>query len=197
MNEIQPFVFPETSQPVRTAVVDGEPMLCHTDICKLLQHSNPSVAIRLVDEEDRRLVDLSESDIDALNRGVPGNGQTWFVNEAGFYSLAFASQAPGAKALRRWVAREVLPAIRRTGSYSPPAVSAPLSVNVTVTNALAELAHNEHVVPAAARVLAFARWRKPRRGIEAFVQLALDIRLPGLEGGPVEVRALPARDVPR
>lgn len=195
MTETLPFEFPETSQPVRTAVIDGEPMLCHVDICKLLQHSNPSVAIRLVDEEDRRLVDLSESDIDALNRGVPGNGRTWFVNEAGFYCLAFASQAPGAKALRRWVAHEVLPSIRRTGSYS---VAGSPSVQVQVAvNALAEVAHNEHVVPAAARILAFKRWRKPRKGIETGVQLAIDLNLLGMAAAAVEVRALPGRDAAR
>lgn len=120
MSEIQPFTFPTTGQAVRTLLVDGEPYLCHTDVCQLLQHSNPSVAIRLVDEDDRRLIDLAQSDIYALKRGVPGNGQTWFVNESGFYTLAFASRAAGAQQLRRWVTHEVLPSIRKTGSYSLP-----------------------------------------------------------------------------
>lgn len=178
MNQIQPFTFPGTGQALRTALVEGEPMICHADVCQLLQHSNPSIAIRLVDEDDKRLVDTR--DIDALNRDMPGNSQTWFVTEAGFYELAFASQAAGAKALRRWVTHEVLPSIRRTGSYSAPAAGTPLRVEVTV-NALAELAHNEHVVPAAARIMAFARWRKPRKGILAFVQLSIDLNLPGVE----------------
>ena len=116
--EIQPFTFPTTGQSVRTVMIDGEPMLCHADICRLLQHSNPSVAIRLVDEDDRRMIDTSETDIHALNRVVPGNARTWFVTESGFFALALASQAPGGKALRRWVTHEVIPALRKTGSYS-------------------------------------------------------------------------------
>jgi len=118
MTEIQPFTFPTTGQSVRTLLVDGEPMVCHVDVCTLLQHSNPSVAIQMVDADDRRLIDLSESDIHALKRGVPGNGRTWFLTESGFYTLALSSRAPGAHALRRWVTKEVIPAIRRTGSYS-------------------------------------------------------------------------------
>lgn len=79
-------------------------------------------------------------------------------------------------------------------------VSAGSTVPVTVqiaVNALAEIAHNEHVVPAAARILAFKRWRKPRKGIEAGVQLAIDLSLLGVDAAQFNVRALPARDVPR
>lgn len=196
--EIQPFVFPATGQKVRTAVVDGEPLVCHVDVCTLLQHSNPSVAIRLVDDEDKLLIDTRETDNDALKRPIPGNARTWFLTEAGFYTLALTSEAPGAKQLRRWITREVLPAIRKTGGYAAGgAVPAPVSISVTLTNALAELAHDEHVVPAAARILAFKRWRKPRKGMETAVQLALDIRWPGIDGGGVDVRALPPKDGPR
>ena len=120
MTDIQPFVFPSTGQKVRTAVVDGEPLVCHVDVCALLQHSNPSVAIRLVDDEDKLLIDTRETDNDALNRAIPGNARTWFLTEAGFYTLALASQAPGAKRLRRWITHEVLPALRKNGSYSIP-----------------------------------------------------------------------------
>lgn len=79
-------------------------------------------------------------------------------------------------------------------------VSAGSTVPVTVqiaVNALAEVAHNEHVVPAAARILAFKRWRKPRKGIETGVQLAIDLSLLGIDAARFDVRALPARDAAR
>lgn len=117
MSALTPFTFPDTGDSVRTLLADGEALVCHTDVCRLLRHSNPSVAIRLVDEDDRRLIDLSETDIHALKRDVPGNASTWFITESGFYTLALASNAPGAQRLRRWVTKEVLPSIRKTGSY--------------------------------------------------------------------------------
>lgn len=127
MSDMQPFTFPVTGQSVRTLLVDGEPMVCHVDVCQLLQHSNPSVAIQMVDEDDRCLIDLSESDIHALKRGIPGNARTWFLTESGFYTLALSSRAPGAHVLRRWITKEVIPSIRRTGSYSAPAFEIPTS----------------------------------------------------------------------
>ena len=63
-----------------------------------------------------------------------------------------------------------------------------VKIEMTI-NALAELAHREHVVPTAARILAFQRWRKPRRGIETFVQLTIDLNLPGSEGGTMTIAA--------
>jgi prophage antirepressor-like protein len=118
MTQIQPFTFPETGDSLRTLLADGEAFVCHADVCRLLQHSNPSVAIRLVDEDDKRLIDLSETDIPALKRDATGNARTWFLTESGFYTLALASNAPGAQRLRRWVTKEVIPSIRKTGFYA-------------------------------------------------------------------------------
>lgn len=136
---------------------------------------------------------------------TPGGEQrVLVVTEPGFYRALGQRQAariPDSRIRERverfqsWVYGDVLPSIRRAGSAA--AVPAPVSISVTLTNALAELAHDEHVVPAAARILAFKRWRKPRKGIETAVQLALDIRLPGIDGGQVDVRALPAKDAGR
>lgn len=44
----------------------------------------------------------------------------WFINESGLYNLIFRSNKPEAKTFRKWVTSEVLPAIRRTGSYGQP-----------------------------------------------------------------------------
>lgn len=141
MTEIMPFTFPATGQPVRTLLVDGEPMVCHVDVCQLLQHSNPSVAIQMVDEDDRRLIDLSESDIHALKRDVPGNARTWFLTESGFYTLALSSRAPGAHTLRRWITKEVIPSIRKTGSYS----AAPMTELEVARNYVAALQREQEL----------------------------------------------------
>lgn len=52
----------------------------------------------------------------------------------------------------------------------------------SIITALAELAYKEHVVPFAGRTLAFQRWRKPRKGVKAFVQLTIDLNLVGGDG---------------
>lgn len=59
----------------------------------------------------------------------------------------------------------------------------------SVLAALAELAYREHVVPFAGRTLAFQRWRKPRKGMKAFVQLTIDLNLTGADGGTVSITA--------
>jgi anti-repressor protein len=135
MNAIEVFQAPG-GQQIRTVIRDGEPLFCAADLCRGLQHSNPSVALNLVDDDDRIMLDARETDIPNLNR-APINPNIWFVTESGFFALALASQAPGAKAFRRWVTHEVLPAIRRTGSYS---VAPVYQLPQTFAEALRELA---------------------------------------------------------
>lgn len=116
MTDVEVFQFPATGQQIRMLIRNGEPLFCHADVCKGLQHSNPSVALRLVDEDDRVEIDVRETDIPTLNR-APINPMMWFLTESGFYTLAIASQAPGAKPFKRWITHDVLPAIRKTGRY--------------------------------------------------------------------------------
>lgn len=118
------FTFPETAQHVRSVMIDGEPVFHHGDVCKILQHSNPSVAARMLDDDESLMLDLRDipAGQTALNSSfsapMTGNSQARFVTEPGLYNLILSSKAPGAKGFRRWLTREVLPALRRTGSYS-------------------------------------------------------------------------------
>ena len=91
---------------------DGEPLFNVSDICTILQYANPWDAVsRHVDAWD--LVKR-----EAL---TPGGVQTVnFVREPGLWSLIFGSKTPAAKEVKRWVTAEVLPSIRKTGSYSMP-----------------------------------------------------------------------------
>lgn len=131
---------------------------------------------------------------------TPGGDQrVLVVTEAGFYRALGQRQLARIKDLRvrasvqrfqSWVYGDVLPSLRRTSAQvSTP----PLKIDVTVS-ALAELAHREHVVPAAGRILAFERWHKTPKGVRAFVQLTIELGIPGIEGDAAGVRALTAND---
>jgi prophage antirepressor-like protein len=130
---IQPFEFPATGQQVRVTGDPDNPLIHHGDACKILEHSNPSMAIKLVDEDERQMIDMRSVSAGqtALSNAYPtpatGNGQAWFLTEPGFYSLALRSRAPGARDFRRWITHDVIPSIRRTGRYEVPALSDPLA----------------------------------------------------------------------
>lgn len=119
MTALEAFNFPETGTPVRTVVLDGEPWFVGRDICEVLQVSNPSSSIALLDDDERGLHTMDS----------PSGQQEYVViSESGMYSLILRSRRPAAKKFKRWVTHEVLPAIRKTGRYevlsaAPTAVS--------------------------------------------------------------------------
>ena len=94
---------------IRTVVLDGEPWFVGKDVATALGYKDTSDALKKhVDEEDK------------LTRRFADSGQIremYVINESGVYSLVFSSKLPTAKAFKRWVTSEVLPSIRRTGSY--------------------------------------------------------------------------------
>lgn len=192
MTEITPFTFPTTGQAVRTLIVDDSPWFVAADVCAALGHSNTSMALALVDEDDRWTLRRS----DTLSFAYPFDDlrvqSVNLVNESGLYTLILRSNVTGAREFKRWVTAEVLPSIRKTGGYSATERPAPLQATI---NRLAELAHDEHVVPVAGRILAFKRWRKPHKGIAAYVQLALDINAPAVGGAAANAKELPGKDV--
>jgi prophage antirepressor-like protein len=79
----------------------------------VLGYTNPNEAIQdHVDDEDK----LNSKTLSSL-----GQRGGWFVNESGMYSLILRSNKPEAKTFKRWITHEVLPSIRKTGSYTHPA----------------------------------------------------------------------------
>ena len=114
MNQLEIFKNREFGE-IRTVTVDGEPwfvMFVGKDVAGILGYTNTPKAVRdHVDEEDK----LTERIV------LSGqNREVICINESGLYSLILSSKMPGAKRFKRWVTSEVLPQIRRTGTYQKP-----------------------------------------------------------------------------
>lgn len=110
MNENVLQVFSYNGVEIRTVTIEGEPYFVGKDVAVVLGYKNPQEAIRdHVDEEDKGMSEML----------TPGGKQNMpVINESGVYSLIFTSRLPAAKEFKRWVTSEVLPAIRKTGSYN-------------------------------------------------------------------------------
>lgn len=110
MNELKQFNF-ENNQ-VRTLLINDDPWFVGKDVAEILEYQNGSRDInRHVDEEDKRKVMLFDGNQDK---------ETIIINESGLYSLILSSKMPNAKKFKHWVTSEVLPQIRKTGSYATP-----------------------------------------------------------------------------
>ena len=108
-NEIKIFENEEFGS-VRTLEINGEPYFVGKDVAEILGYANTSKAlIDHVDDEDK----LNNETLSSL-----GQRGGWLINESGLYSLILSSKLPTAKKFKRWVTSEILPAIRKTGSYS-------------------------------------------------------------------------------
>ena len=111
MSNMKIFENPEFGK-VRTIVINDEPWFVGKDVAEILGYSQPSVAIsKKVDDDDKGISKME----------TPGGEQnTIIVNESGLYSLILSSKLPTAKKFKHWVTSEVLPSIRKTGSYNLP-----------------------------------------------------------------------------
>lgn len=109
-DDIKIFSNPQFGEIRTLADEANEPLFCAADVCKVLGYTNPRKAVADHVSED----DVTKRDtIDNLGRTQTAS----FVNESGLYSLIFGSKLESAKAFKRWVTSEVLPAIRKTGGY--------------------------------------------------------------------------------
>ena len=78
------------------------------DVCSVLEHTNPTVALASLDEDERAKESLGRQ------------GETNIISESGLYALVLRSNKPNAKEFARWVRKEVLPSIRKSGMYGMP-----------------------------------------------------------------------------
>lgn len=88
---------------------NGEPWFVLTDVCKRLDISNAAAAAKRLDDDEKGV-----TNIDTLG----GRQSVNIINESGLYSLILTSRKEAAKRFKKWVTSEVLPTIRKTGSYS-------------------------------------------------------------------------------
>jgi len=94
---------------IRSLEIEGEPWFIGVDVAHILDYSNTyNALIRHVDEDDRATLSIQEL----------GTNSVTIINESGLYSLILSSKKEEAKKFKKWVTSEVLPSIRKTGSYS-------------------------------------------------------------------------------
>ncbi|MCW0509479.1 BRO-N domain-containing protein [Riemerella anatipestifer] len=94
---------------VRTKVRANEPWFCGKDLCEILEISDHKQALSRLDDDQRGWYET---------RTLGGKQKMIYVNESGLYELVFRSSKPEARKFRKWVTSEVLPAIRKYGTYS-------------------------------------------------------------------------------
>lgn len=111
MNDLQIFNNEEFGE-VRTVVLNSEPMFCLADVCKALDIKNATDVAKRIDDDERTRLNLGRQ------------GETNFVTESGLYAVILRSDKPNAKKFRKWITGEVLPSIRKTGSYGKPMTTA-------------------------------------------------------------------------
>jgi len=108
-NGLQVFTNDQFGQ-IRTINQNGEPWFVASDVCRALD-IDPTATRRLDDDEKNTM---------RLTQETAGNPNATVVNEPGLYSLVLGSRKPEAKAFKRWITHEVIPAIRKHGVYATP-----------------------------------------------------------------------------
>lgn len=110
MSHIIPFEFESHALRVNLDAA-GQPWFNVIDVCQVLELGNPSQALKThVDSDDLQKMEV----IDNLGRAQRAN----HVSEYGLYALILGSTKEAAKRFKRWVTHEVIPSIRKTGSYA-------------------------------------------------------------------------------
>lgn len=107
MNEMQVFESIDFGQ-IRALMRDGEPWFVAADVCRVLDIVQNRNAVARLDDDEKGV---------CLMDTLGGKQEMTIINEPGLYSLVLGSRKPEARAFKRWVTHEVIPAIRKTGGY--------------------------------------------------------------------------------
>lgn len=139
MKELLIFENPEFGR-IRTTEIDGEPWFVGKDVAVALGYSNTKKALAdHINEDDKR-----QGDGVTIRDPMGREQHPTIINESGLYSLILSSKLPTAKEFKRWVTKEVIPSIRKTGSYSLDTSDSNTAVQVKdmfsqITEALQEI----------------------------------------------------------
>ena len=106
-SRITPYLF-DGEVIVRVVEIDGSLWFVAADVCRALGLTNPAETVKVLDDDEKGI-----STTDTLG----GPQEAIIVSESGLFALIFRSRKPHAIKFRKWVTGEVLPAIRRTGTY--------------------------------------------------------------------------------
>ena len=141
VTSLAPFAF--EGRQLRVITDDrGATWFVAADVCAVLEIRNQWDAFTRLDDDEKGVSSIPTAG---------GHQSMTTVNEPGLYSLIFGSRKPEARAFKRWVTHEVLPVIRRTGSYSTaPTPQLPPGIHVVANsprqaNYLWALAVEQHV----------------------------------------------------
>ena len=155
MGNVIPLIF--EGARVRVIQREGNPWFVLADVCRVLDIGNPTRAAERLDPDEQERVDISDRSFNIQGAkindlgAVSGNNVAIIINESGFYSLTFTSRKEAAKRFRRWVTGEVLPSIRRTGSYDARPVMVLLENPERLRALLLEINESESVRTAETR----------------------------------------------
>lgn len=112
MNDLKIFNNPEFGE-IRTVTINDEPWFVGVDVAKALGYKKPTDAVT-------NNVDEGDSTREGVTDNLGRTQTTIVINESGLYALIFNSKLESAKKFKKWVTSEVLPSIRKTGSYQMP-----------------------------------------------------------------------------
>lgn len=129
MSNIQ--IFNYQSNEVRTIEMGGEPWFVLKDVCAVLGISHITDTAKRMDEDEVGQTEV----IDSMGR----KQSTYIINESGLYNVILRSDKPEAKPFRKWVTSEVLPTLRKTGSYMMPKMTKEMQAIFLLDNRTAQL----------------------------------------------------------
>lgn len=93
---------------IRVVQIDGNPWFVAADVCRALGRGNPTMALKLLGSDEKALI---------RNEGLSRFGSINCVSESGLYKLMMRSDKPEARVFQDWVTRDVLPSLRKHGTY--------------------------------------------------------------------------------
>lgn len=134
-SDVESFFFPASGERVRSILRGGAPWFVGRDVCTVLALTNPADALAKGLDDDEKGV--------AIVYTPGGDQQVAIVNEPGLYSLILRSRKPEAKAFKRWITHEVLPALREKGSFSLTSASVPRTLPEALRAFAAEIEAHE------------------------------------------------------
>lgn len=130
--DLMPFEY--EGQQVRTVIEGDGPWFVAADVARILGYRMASDMTRRLDDDDRGTRSV---------RTPSGDQEMTIVSESGLYVAILGSQVDGAKAFKRWLTHDVLPTIRKTGSYGTPALTGPELMARALIEAQSTIASSE------------------------------------------------------